>query len=37
MNRFLFVLRKLMAWGNPNEIRELNLYPKQSWWESFGW
>ena len=37
MNKFLFIFRKSMAWGNQNEIEELNKDPKQGWWESFGW
>jgi len=37
MNKFLFILRKLMAWGDPEEIWDLNFHPEQGWWESFGW
>ena len=37
MKRALFIIRKLMAWGNPDEIESLNENPKQGWWESFGW
>ncbi len=37
MDKVLFVFRKLMAWGNPNEIKELNEYPNQGFWKSLGW
>ena len=37
MNKYLFIFRKLLAWGNPDEIWELNKYPEQGWWEIFGW
>jgi len=37
MNRYLFIFRKLLSWGNPNEIEDLNENPNQGWWESFGW
>ena len=37
MNKYLFIFRKFCAWGNPNEIQEINDNPKQGWWESYGW
>jgi|TARA_Y100000034_G_scaffold40209_1_gene49566 hypothetical protein len=37
MNKIIFILRKLMAWGNPRKIEDLNKDPNQGWWESFGW
>jgi len=38
MNKFLLFQRKLMAWGNPDKLEELNDYGKEmTWWESFGW
>ena len=37
MNKILFILRKFMAWGNPDEIKRLNEDSTQGWWESHGW
>jgi hypothetical protein len=37
MNKYLFIFRKLLAWGNPDQIERLNLNPEISWWESYGW
>ena len=38
MNSFLFFLRKLMAWGNPLDLKELNINGKeQGFWGSLGW
>lgn len=35
MNRILYLLRKLMAWGNPIDLEDLNK--KKGFWESLGW
>ena len=38
MNKFLWFNRKLMAWGNPNELEDLIKNGKNiGFWESFGW
>jgi hypothetical protein len=38
MNRLLLFLRKLMAWGNPCELKDLYENGKNmTWWESYGW
>ena len=38
MNKTLFIFRKFMAWGNPDEIWRLNYLDKeQGFWESLGW
>ena len=37
MKKAIFIFKKLMAWGNPDEIEELNNNPKQGFWESLGW
>ena len=37
MNKTLRIIRKLLAWGNPKDIEDINRNPEQSWWESFGW
>lgn len=38
MNKFLLFQKKLMSWGNPDALEELNKHGKDlQWWESFGW
>ena len=38
MNQFLLFQRKLMAWGNPEQLDELNEYGKRmGFWESYEW
>lgn len=41
MNKYLFIFRKFLDWGNPKAIEDLNeeykYNPKIGWWESFGW
>ena len=35
MNKILFWFRKLLAWGNPEQLKDLKI--EMGFWESFGW
>ena len=39
MNKILWMFRKLTAWGNPYELRDLNERGRKNlgFWESYGW
>ena len=38
MNRVVLCIRKLMAWGNPMDLENLNENGKRmGFWESLGW
>jgi hypothetical protein len=37
MNKILFWIRKLLAWGNPSQLEYLIKNPDIGFWESYGW